>query len=464
MNWASVLVAVALTASAASADIYMYRDHRGGLHFSQTPAAPNDHDKADVPPASRHRAKEERERLPSWGDGLRSLPMKSASDQPLEPSEIFRRVAGSVYAVVAMKGLNRSDAEASLGSAVAVSNSTLITNCHLVAGAEHIMVKQANGQTTATLVKADPISDRCVIEVEGTTVDPVSGVRAFADLSVGERVYTIGTPGGLERTLGDGLVSGLRVSDDLKLIQTSAPISPGSSGGGLFDARGNLVGITTFLLRDAQALNFAIAAEEFWAGNLVSSGAAAEGSSRQGQSEAERPDAADEGQKKSRRQKPAGVTGSKNKRAGPYPTPMDFLPAVREGDITMLNNKAEQFAPFVRRVAMRVFENFWMTLRRSVGTGFAESVQEYAVIEAVMDKEGRLVSISLKDRSGSISVATDRNLQNACREGFFDRAPPSGAEANDGKIHFIFQAQVQLFVDPRSGGPTGGVLMSVGLL
>jgi S1-C subfamily serine protease len=52
------------------------------------------------------------------------------------------------------------------------------------------------------------------------------------------------------------------------LIQTNAPISPGSSGGGLFDARGNVIGITTMVLADEgrlnQALNFAIAADEFW--------------------------------------------------------------------------------------------------------------------------------------------------------------------------------------------------------
>ncbi|MFI5366972.1 MAG: hypothetical protein ACHQ4J_15260 [Candidatus Binatia bacterium] len=147
-----------------------------------------------------------------------------------------------------------------------------------------------------------------------------------------------------------------------------------------------------------------------------------------------------------------------------HPGSMDFLPAVREGDITMLNTKAEQFAPFVRRVAMRVFENFWMTLRHSVGSRFGQSVQEYAVVEAIMDREGKLVSVNLKDRSGTVLVATDRNLQNACSEGFFDRNPPSGAEANDGNIHFIFQAQVQLFIDPRSGGPAGGAMMSAGLL
>ena len=68
---------------------------------------------------------------------------------------------------------------------------------------------------------------------------------------------------------------------------------------------------------------------------------------------------------------------------------LDFLPSVREGDITMLNTKAEQFAPFVRRVAVRVFENFRILLRRSIDARSAESVEEFATIEAIMDKQGQ---------------------------------------------------------------------------
>jgi len=88
--------------------------------------------------------------------------------------------------------------------------------------------------------------------------------RPYSHLSVGEPVYTIGSPSGLENTLGEGIVSGLRNKKGMKYIQTSAPISPGSSGGGLFDIYGNLVGITTFLLEDAQNLNFALSADAFW--------------------------------------------------------------------------------------------------------------------------------------------------------------------------------------------------------
>jgi S1-C subfamily serine protease len=88
-------------------------------------------------------------------------------------------------------------------------------------------------------------------------------VRPYSDIKVGERVYSIGSPRGLELSLADGMVSSKRTAEGNRLIQTSAPISPGSSGGGLFDAAGNLLGITTFMIKDAQNINFAIAAEEF---------------------------------------------------------------------------------------------------------------------------------------------------------------------------------------------------------
>jgi serine protease Do len=77
-------------------------------------------------------------------------------------------------------------------------------------------------------------------------------------------VYTIGNPSGLSKTLGEGLIAGLREQNDIRYVQTTAQISRGSSGGALVDSKGALVGITTFLLKDAQNLNFAIAAEDYW--------------------------------------------------------------------------------------------------------------------------------------------------------------------------------------------------------
>ncbi len=143
---------------------------------------------------------------------------------------------------------------------------------------------------------------------------------------------------------------------------------------------------------------------------------------------------------------------------------LDFLPNVREGDLTLLNTKAEQFAPFVRRVGMRVFEHFWILVRRSVGNGLPESVEENATIEAVMDRQGHLLEINTKDRSLSAALATDRNLQAAVREGFFDSNPPPGAESSDGKIHFLFDARVALMVQPGRGVAGYRALFGAGLL
>src|SRR5690606_17257328 len=118
------------------------------------------------------------------------------------------------------------------------------------------------------LMRADPETDRCIISVKDRTLTAIRGVRSQANLEVGEPLYTLGSPNGLEQTLSNGILSGIREVEGRSYVQTSAPISPGSSGGGLFDARGNLVGITTLVLagreRLNQSLNFAIPAESFY--------------------------------------------------------------------------------------------------------------------------------------------------------------------------------------------------------
>jgi S1-C subfamily serine protease len=151
---------------------------------------------------------------------------------------------------------------------VAVSKTELLTNCHVVQGAQKLTLKQNKWQVEAELVRADPATDRCVLEVEGGNLTPVRGVRAYDDLEVGEPTYTLGAPSGLQLTLSNGILSGLREVEKRSFVQTTAPISPGSPGGGLFDARPNAIGITTLVLQGRerlnQSLNFAIPADSFW--------------------------------------------------------------------------------------------------------------------------------------------------------------------------------------------------------
>jgi S1-C subfamily serine protease len=157
------------------------------------------------------------------------------------------------------------DRPVSIGSAVAISADSALTNCHVVSGQPFIeLVDETTDQLlTASIARADQTSDRCFLRVQGK-LNPIAGVRSIADLAVGERVYTIGNPSGLTKTLGEGLISGLRHNAGITYVQTSAPISPGSSGGALVDSKGALIGVTTSFMKDAQNLNFAIAAEEFW--------------------------------------------------------------------------------------------------------------------------------------------------------------------------------------------------------
>ena len=84
---------------------------------------------------------------------------------------------------------------------------------------------------------------------------------------------------------------------------------------------------------------------------------------------------------------------------------MDFLPTVREGDITLLNTKADLFAPFVRRVAARVFEHLQIALRQAAQRASGGSGREYAQVEAVMSKAGQLMSARLVERGSNVRSA-----------------------------------------------------------
>jgi S1-C subfamily serine protease len=171
----------------------------------------------------------------------------------LRAQEVFALASEAVYVV---------DAGEIQGSAVAINGRELLTNCHVVRSHPTVSIAHEGVQQSARLVTANLSEDRCVLTVERPLAKWVK-VRPYADVKIGERTYSIGSPKGLELSMAEGIVSSKRTVDGGRLIQTTAPISPGSSGGGLFDAQGNLIGITTFMLKDSQNLNFAIAAEEY---------------------------------------------------------------------------------------------------------------------------------------------------------------------------------------------------------
>ena len=154
------------------------------------------------------------------------------------------------------------------GSGVIVKPNLVATNCHVIEGGDIVVYKSDNRRTDkktkfyAQLGQADYRNDLCLLDVAGLWGIPAS-VRKYDTLRVGEKVYALGSPFGLDLTYTDGVVSQLRKIDDKTVIQTNAAISPGSSGGGLFDSEANLIGITTFGFDKAETegLNFAIPAD-----------------------------------------------------------------------------------------------------------------------------------------------------------------------------------------------------------
>ncbi|MGQ0511381.1 MAG: trypsin-like peptidase domain-containing protein [Betaproteobacteria bacterium] len=173
----------------------------------------------------------------------------------MSPEELFARLSGSVALVTA-----RGAGSGASGSGVVIDREAVITNCHVVRRGAEINVRVAKRNYPATLVVADDVFDLCRLSVAGLDAAAVT-VGSVADLRTGQKVFAIGAPQGLELSLSDGLVSSLRDIPGGTVIQTTAPISPGSSGGGLFDASGRLVGIMTFQHRYGQNLNFAVPAD-----------------------------------------------------------------------------------------------------------------------------------------------------------------------------------------------------------
>jgi len=130
----------------------------------------------------------------------------------------------------------------------------------------------------------------------------------------------------------------------------------------------------------------------------------------------------------------------------------DHLPGIRDGDITLLNAKADKFGVFVRRVAPQVFnllkQQGWETLQaRDI-----QSIRDFTTVRACLSPQGKLLTVELL--AGSASTRFDNMVQQSVRNGARDPHPPAAARAADGNFYFIFMAKswVRAYSDPRGGG------------
>jgi S1-C subfamily serine protease len=193
--------------------------------------------------------------------GVEAVSSRSA-DGPLTPEAVYVRAAPSVVVISATEKLSvpatfftpRSSEKVEIGGSgfVIDQKGDIVTNDHVVQGAENLRVGFSGGASyAAEVVGTDPSTDLAVIHVHA----PASALHplAFADsglTEVGDAVYAIGNPFGLDRTMTAGIVSAtgrdIQAPNGLGIpnaIQTDAPINHGNSGGPLLDSAGRVVGI-----------------------------------------------------------------------------------------------------------------------------------------------------------------------------------------------------------------------------
>jgi len=209
--------------------------------------------------------------------GLAAVPPIGISKAAANPDctepipTLFERVSRSVVYIsaVALDPFGVPTRVTSIvGSGFLISDDGLVlTNSHVVFGHHAITVTLDDGRKApAKLLGADPILDLAVLRIPARSGSyPKASLGNSDSVRIGEDVLAIGNPVGLEQTLTRGVVSGINrfppespLSLTRPLIQTDAPINPGNSGGPLLNRCGEVIGINTMLVSDAQNIGFAV--------------------------------------------------------------------------------------------------------------------------------------------------------------------------------------------------------------
>jgi hypothetical protein len=188
-------------------------------------------------------------------------PQISAQKAPKEVPEIAR---DAVKAAVLLVVSDKAGKEMRQGSGFVISNDgKFVTNYHVIEDADSALVKFSNGAfyLVEGVLGVDPAKDLAVLKAAGKDL-PWLPLGNSDSVLVGEHVVAVGSPLAIEGSVSDGIISAVREINfrqgSLTTLQTTAPISPGSSGGALLNMKGEVIGVTAAQLTGGQNLNFAI--------------------------------------------------------------------------------------------------------------------------------------------------------------------------------------------------------------
>lgn len=190
------------------------------------------------------------------GAVLLMLPVRlllSQSSASTGAPTVYRTVSSSVFLIEVRDAAGQVSG---FGSAFLIEGGRLITNAHVVNGGQPFL---RTGAVALPLLveRLDPQNDLAVLTSDAK-LDATPLRFDSAEPPIGTTVFAIGNPRGLERSISEGLIAGVRERDGRRLLQVTAPISPGSSGGPVVNRDGEVVGVTVGYLDGGQSLNFAI--------------------------------------------------------------------------------------------------------------------------------------------------------------------------------------------------------------
>ena len=176
-------------------------------------------------------------------------------------AETVRQIATATFpSVVLLVVEDERGQPVALGSGFFVKENVIASNFHVVENAARAYAKLVGQKTkydVTGVVGLDSKHDLVLLGVEEAKVPPLK-LGDGSKVAVGDTVFAVGNPQGLEGTFSQGIVSGIRQFDADILLQITAPISPGSSGGPVLDSEGRVIGVAVATFRSGQNLNFAI--------------------------------------------------------------------------------------------------------------------------------------------------------------------------------------------------------------
>lgn len=169
------------------------------------------------------------------------------------PKDIYSHFVKSTVTIVTDRGI---------GSGFYISRNLIATNYHVIEGASQVGIFLKDGEEVIPVEGYVAINKSVDLVILKTNIPGEPIPLAKTPLAIGDRIFAIGSPKGLNATISEGIISAKRSGMNNYFIQITAAISPGSSGGPVINQRGEVIGVSVMQVNEGQNLNFAIPAPE----------------------------------------------------------------------------------------------------------------------------------------------------------------------------------------------------------